>query len=300
LPSFIRPVREMPEAAAEADRAFEEQRRREEAATAADQERKAREEAEQQRREAESRQWESVQQEVAGMLPNFAVERLRAFRGDAAPWLRERVDNEIQRFEAMIRAAEEERQTAERAAHEAMVAADMEKVVALRDRCRVELVPSRNFRAALPRVSALMLELQTDEGRAALQALQDTYQRLEDLRQIIMNGVRTDPFLESDLPELGGNARTATATGIRVELVGLQGDRTWRWAELDARLLSRLADHYIQRLPAPEQASGYLSLALLGHESGIEAAARSYAGRARQLDPSIRSEIARLLPDLNL
>lgn len=226
-----------------------------------------------------------------------AVRALRAYRGGAPAWLRDSVDQEIQAAEARIAEAEAALAAAEREEREARIAADRERVEAMRSDF-FPLVQSRDFRRAITQSRERASQLETPEGRTQLDLLVESYERMDQLRRFIINGIQEDPITQAVAPELGGDAVSATLSGIRVSLGG-HGSMVRPWNQVGPRLMATLAEHYIARAPEEERAELTLSLAVFAYQTRGLRPAKIYADRAIQLDADLADHARALMPELD-
>jgi len=242
--------------------------------------------------------WQAFKAEKETEPGDRALRALRSYRRTAPAMLHRVIDLEIAQTQDRIREAKRAEEEAERAAQAALVEEDLAKI----ETARAELYPlvqSRDFRRAMPRARQLASPLQTDEGRAALELLLNSYERMESLKRFIISGIDRNPVPQSIAPELGGDALGASLAGIRVSLGGY-GTMVRAWDQISERLIATLAEYYIAQLPADERADMTLSLAVFAYQSRGMRPAQMYAERAMELDGSLRQEARALMPDLEL
>ena len=242
--------------------------------------------------------WRAFKAEKETEPGDRALRALRSYRRTAPAMLHRVIDLEITRTQDRIREAERAEEEAEREAHAARVAEDLEKIEATRTEL-YPLVQSRDFRRAAARARQMASPLQTDEGRDALALLLDSYERMESLKRFLISSIDRNPIPQSVAPELGGDAMSASLSGIRVSLGGY-GSMVRSWDQVSERLMATLAEYYIAQQPSEERADMMLSLAIFAYQSRGMRPAQMYAERAIELDAALREDVRKLMPDLEL
>lgn len=242
--------------------------------------------------------WQTFKSEQESEDGASALRALRRYRRTAPPMLFQVIDLEIAGAQDRVRKEKQEQEAAEREAHAALVEEDLAKIEAVRTEL-YSFVQSRDFRRAAARAMQRAVPLQTDEGRAALDLLTDSYERMETLKRFLISSIDSNPVSQAAAPELGGDAVSASLAGIRVSL-GDYGSMVRSWDQVSERLIATLADYYIAQLPADERADMTLSLAVFAYQSRGMRPARIYAERAIDQDEDLRDEVRELMPDLEL
>lgn len=243
-------------------------------------------------------EWHTFRDERAEEAGNRALRALRGYRRSAPPMLHGAIDAEIVRTEERIEQDKAAEEAAQREAVAASIEKDMETIESVRE-ALFALVQSRDFRRAAVRARQEASPLQTDEGREALALLMESYERMESLKRFIIREIDRNPIPQRVAPELGGDAMSASLTGIRVSLGG-HGTMMRSWDQIGERLIATLAEYYIAQLPEDERADMTLSLAVFAYQSRGMRPARMYADRAIELDESLRDKARALMPELDI
>ncbi len=242
--------------------------------------------------------WERFKAEQEEEPPARALRALRSYRRDAPPLLLRVIDQEVANTQERIREEEKAKEEAEREAHAARVESDLEKVKEARSEIH-SFVQSRSFRQAAANVRRVGGSLETDEGRAALDLLVESCNRMDELLRFLIGRLEEQPVPQRVAPELGGDALGASLAGIRISLGGY-GSMVRPWDQVSERLIATLAEHYIAQLPPEERADKTLSLAVFAYESRGMRPAKIYAERAIEQDENLAGTVADLMPDLEI
>ena len=136
-------------------------------------------------------------------------------------------------------------------------------------------------------------------GEEALKILEESYERLHELKLFIIQSIEETPFPDFG-SELGGRAVGANRSGVRISLHGGRGVMVKPWEQLSARLMIQMAGHYIGTgtLSDREQGDKLLSLSLLCYYNGGFRAAERYAEQAVETDPALKTTTRRLMPSI--
>lgn len=242
--------------------------------------------------------WETFRAEKAEAANDRSLRALRSYRRSAPAMLHRLIDVEIANMQTRIREADRAKEQAQEEERAAQVKAELEKVEAARAEL-YSLVQSRDFRRAATRARPAVGTLETEEGRAALDLLTESYERMETLKRFIISGIDRSPVAQDIAPELGGDALGASLAGIRISLGGY-GSMVRSWDQISERLMAVLAEYYIAQLPAAEQADMTLSLAVFAYQTRAVRPAQLYADRAIQLDAQLKEQARKLMPELEI
>jgi hypothetical protein len=208
--------------------------------------------------------------------------------------IRTRVAKE--REQARVRAEEEARAQADaqarqeaEARHRAQVDEEKGKVVAVRTE-NMAAIQQYRYREAREAAEAALAQLQTDEGKAAMQVVVDRYRRIEGLKQFLVRTVSARPFRWGWLGQkdiVAADDRTIGITGTRVP-----------WAQVPHPVFMKWVDHYLADPAVKTRDLSELSLAaaVLLYELGKEDAVERYRNRCLEVTPQAEAEVKRLLP----
>ena len=169
---------------------------------------------------------------------------------------------EIEAQESAARQAEEEK------AHAEKIQADFDRLDAARG-ANVPLVAQKDYRRALANLLRVGPELQTPEGQKALATIRESYERMEELKKLLIARIPASPFPGAAGSELGGETVGADGMGIKVAL-GSHGELVRTWEEISVRMYLQLLTHYLASsgLGDAERANLTLSVAVLCYENG--------------------------------
>ncbi len=241
-------------------------------------------------------EWRSLERRAAELPPDEARQALRTYRAEVPALLHAPIDAALRAAGRRAAAEEAERAAAERAAHEEHVREEKAAIDAAREEL-FGLVRERDFRRAAAQLRQMTSTPQTDEARAYRERLLESYQRMDDLRRLIITGIQENPVTRRDIPLLPSDTLGASTSGIQFVL-GEHGSMERDWSQINVRLLAELAEHYIARLPEAEQANHRLSLAVLAYQHRSLRPARLYADRALEADAELRADAEALMPEL--
>jgi serine/threonine protein kinase len=254
---------------------------------------------------SELEEWQELAAAVSADTPEDAIRRLEVFRRRAARVLYADIDRALeaararqaQAAEAARRAAEEEERAAA-AAYQARVDGEMERVQAVRERLLGTVMRERDFRDGARRAADLAGELETDEGKAALDRLIERYRRMDALRAFLIRGMQQSSAPAGLAPELPRETVGASSSGIRMVL-GRDGYVEVEWGQVSNGLMAVLANYYIQRLPSTRQGGPLLDLAVFAYENQAVGRAVDLVRRAVELDRDLEARARQLMPDLD-
>ncbi len=242
-------------------------------------------------------EWEQIRKQAAEDEPRAALTALKEYREEAEVFLADQVEAEIARAEERVREQEEREERARREEEEQRIQADLERVEEWSATLQPHLA-RKEYRQAGLEARRFAAELETEEGRAALNDLQESYERMDAVKNFLIREIERNPFRRHIAPEIG-DAAGATLHGIRVSL-GAHGTALRPWDRISERTMVTLADYYLSnaRLEDDERADLTLSLAVFCYRYGGFRLARQYAEQAVQYDPGLAPQVDRLMPDL--
>jgi serine/threonine protein kinase len=234
-----------------------------------------------------------------------ALAALADFRARAMPALAASVDRERERVDARRaeaaaqRAGQQvEQQRAEQLARQQALQADLDRVDAAREGL-ANLYNAREFRRAAQQLARVQPELTTPEGRDYHQVVCDGFERMEKLKDFLIDNLQANPVGAAAAAETGGSVLGANRQGLRVALGG-QGELVRPWNQVSTRLFVWMAGHYLANpaIPAADRAEQFLALALFCYEGGGFDVAAKYAEQAAELSPELKPTVRRFLPDI--
>lgn len=223
---------------------------------------------------------------------------LEEFKFRASAFLHPLIDTEMARVRKAEQAELAETRRAERKARQEKVQADLDELDEVRN-ANLPLVGQKDFRKAAAAVIKLIPEIETPEGQQALVLLRESYDRMDALKKFLMERITKAPFRGGVGTELGGDAIGADLIGIRIAL-GQHGQMVMPWQEVSIRLFLQLANQYLgdAAVPEKERAAMILCAAVYCYENGGFKPAAQYAADAIKLDPTLKVEARKLMPDL--
>ena len=168
------------------------------------------------------------------------------------------------------------------------------------DRIRTEnlpLVRSYDYEAAARRLRDVRDQLRTEEGKEAFKMLMECYQRMRDIRRMIISSVRREPFTPRTA-DLRGPIVDGGKDGLLVA-VGAYGKFLRHWKKVPLSVVVEMADYYSGKEGDPSRkADRRVSVAVLCYMHGWFKAAAKYAKHAAELDPKCLTTIRRLMPGI--
>lgn len=243
-------------------------------------------------------EWIAYRDELRQKAAEEALRNLQAYRRTETALLRQAIDAEITQTRRRIQEEANARARAEQQEQQEQAKAELEKIESVRDEL-FPLVQERDFRRAAAQARQSAMPLQTADGRAALELLVESYDRMESLRRFIIDGIQSNPVPQAQIPELGGDTMGASLAGIRISL-GAHGSLVREWNQISERLMASLAEHYIAQLPEDQRADMTLSLAVFAYQTRGMRPAQSFADRAIEMDRTLRDKVRTLMPDLEV
>lgn len=243
-------------------------------------------------------EWDRVAQTARDASPHAARRQLRDYRSDAPRVLHAAIDAEIAVAERRVRQANAQRRAQEERQQQQQLQDDLTRIAEVREQI-VPLIHSRDFRRAVSQARQSMGEMNTSEGRGALEQLVQHYTRMDELRRFLIESISQRPAPVELSRELVGPVVGASLSGgLRLSL-GTRGSTAIPWEQVSDRLLATLIEFYISERSSAVQAEQLMSLALFLYEGGATRPARIYAERAVGLQPELASDIEAWMPDLN-
>lgn len=243
-------------------------------------------------------EWDRVAQTARDASPHAARRQLRDFRSDAPRVLHAAIDAEIAEAEQRLQQADEERRAQEEREQQKLLETDLARIAEVRE----QIVPQlhrRDFRRAASQARQSTAEMNTSEGRGALEQLVQHYTRMDELRRFLIESISQRPApAELSRELLGPVIGASLSSGLRLSL-GTRGSTTMSWDQVSDRLFATLIEFYLSEQSTHVQAEKLTSLALFLYESGATRPAQIYAERAVSLQPELASDIEAWMPDLN-
>ena len=183
----------------------------------------------------------------------------------------------------------EERQEKERQTNILNELSDLEALEA-KGRTHIE---SHAFREAARLIEDTDDQFETDQGRDALNLLQERYARMLELHEFLIERLKADPFAGGWLGS-GGKREDVLSADWRV--VKLKGRRV-AWDRVSTRQYLRFAKHYLADVSVRLRDRGryYLAAALYCYELGGVEAGKQFTKRAIKVTPVVEADANRLL-----
>ena len=211
--------------------------------------------------------------------------------------VRQRIEDDAKRKAEEQAKAVEAEQAAKEAAHKKLAAEETAKA----DLAHTEILPSitkGKYEEALKTVTGKLPEYQTDEGKAAIQALIDRCKRLKDLRTYLIERLATNP-MPWGWKQGRSNEDVVGADAVGVKLRG----RTAPWEEVTVKQMLVFINYYLddqmtKQIPLKVIADQHLNAAIYCFENGGVEAAQRFGSRAVELRPALAPELKRLLPTI--
>ncbi|NCC51388.1 MAG: serine/threonine protein kinase [Spartobacteria bacterium] len=255
-----------------------------------------------------ARNWVNQQEEWERLLGSLggemdagrsrdALMALEEFRGTATVLLAPMIDARKQRIEVLLQQQEEQARREEAIAHQRNVQMDLDQLDDIRT-ANQEFINDTDYRKAAVAVAKLIPKMQTDEGKDSLRMLQDSYERLNDLKRFLIDSIDKSPYPGGR--DLGGTVVKANSSTLKIALQHGHGELMKKWDEIGLRSTVLMAAHYIDTssLTDAEKADEMLSLALLCYFNGAFRPAAKYAQDAANLHPEIKTVVRRFMPDI--
>jgi serine/threonine protein kinase/tetratricopeptide (TPR) repeat protein len=249
-----------------------------------------------QQQEKWTRILENVERMVSAGDASGARTTLETFQAQACVLFDPLVNRAMQTVrEAEMTAAEDEAR-AQRMAHRQRVQADLDILDELRT-ANLKLLARKEYRKASAALSKALPRMATTEGQEAFQVQHEAYERMNGLKRFLIDSVERKRFTQRG--ELGGTAVGANLSGVRVSLGG-HGVMVKPWDQVSVRLMLQMANYYINAfdLPADEEGDILLSLSVFCYYNGGFNAASKYADKAVEINPTLKTETRRLMPDV--
>lgn len=150
----------------------------------------------------------------------------------------------------------------------------------------------RDYTLAADNLVALNPKLTSREGRELLANLVNQLDRMDAVKNIIINGAKAKPFKERT--DLGGDLTFADANGFKI------GNQSRKWTEISNPTMTRVAAWYVETSGAEnrKKADDLASIAIFCNLNGSTADAKKYAASARAADAGINAVLQKLAPGL--
>ncbi|MBU4198422.1 MAG: protein kinase [Verrucomicrobia bacterium] len=207
---------------------------------------------------------------------------------------------------AKKREAEAVRQRALKQAKEAEIARPIitQRELDLVDEARAanaSFIAQRQFDEAVKAMARLQPDMTMEESQAYCQAVTDSYQAMSKVKLFLVRSIQGAPYPKGwisgdatrDIVEADANK------GIMIA-VGSVGKLLMTWDQVNIQQMLKITRYYMDNpnISDKERAELILGVALFCYESGVFKMAETGALAAYRLDPAIKGEIQRLMPEL--
>ena len=165
----------------------------------------------------------------------------------------------------------------------------------------VSLIAQRKFGEAATEFSKVLPSLSMDETRDYFKNVLDSYNAIVKLKSFLIRAIQKSPCRNGWT--LGRRKRDIVQAdsdnGLTISL-GSFGTTIVSWENVTVVQLLRIAKYYVETmdLSESERADVLLSMALLCYESGDFKRSESCAALAYQMNPSLKADIDRMMPDM--
>ena len=245
-----------------------------------------------------------------------AVKVLEAFYEQASPMIHPLVGAELtkarkaeqgagnSRAKAEAEAKRKQQEAKQQEANQAQqqkIVAEKEKINAARKERQADLKLYQFVQASVE-LEKIRDNVSTPEARQYLDKLEEFYQRLNSLVDVIVRQLNAGAGRTFILQELGGDGHIISATRKELTLsMGTAGTFARNWSELSPRLFSRLVKAVVAaRTITPQDRARHLgALAFYCYELGEPKAAEAFAEQADKVVAGTRAELEELIPDLS-
>lgn len=193
---------------------------------------------------------------------------------------------------ARIRAEEEERQRKEQE-HQERMTAELQLAEQATQKGR-EFLAQHQYKEAADHIKTVLAECTTDEGKAAVGIVLARYERLQGLKEFLVEQLSADPFgwgWRQDGPQR--DVFGADATHVEIK-----GGKKVPWSEVTRAQYMVFVEHYrmSRKVNAKGRADANLAAAILFFENGFPDRAQPYLESAVMLMPTLEEEGRRLVP----
>ena len=195
------------------------------------------------------------------------------------------------------KAAEEAAAARKEEARKALIAQETEKVKTARE-ANANLVKTLQYGEALTALLAATGGLQTDEGKEAVAVASRRLTLLRDMKTFVIRQLTREPY-RWGWQSGGSQADVVSADEANVALKG----RSVPWVQVSSAQMFRFIQHYLTPAALPQKpdlARMTLAAGLFCEESGGAKQAADYARQACDLDPTLRADVKKLMPEVNL
>lgn len=178
------------------------------------------------------------------------------------------------------------------AASAAAVEADKKTVQQAFEAEKSNSMVRRDYTAAADNLVALNQKLSTREGRELLANVVNQLDRMDAVKNMIINGAKTQPFKQRT--DLGGDLTSADANGFKV------GNTGKKWSEISNPTMAQIAAWYVNNGSADnkKKADDLASIAVFCAVNGNTADAKKYASEARGKDGGVSGVLQKLAPGI--
>ena len=163
-----------------------------------------------------------------------------------------------------------------------------------RDKELRTVVANGDYQDAIDTLKSELEGYQTEEGKRILQALQDRYTYLMELRSFLIDRLTADPYRWGWLRSASVTEDVLSADQEGVQLKG----RRVPWKQVSIQQYIRFIEHYISdpKIRRGVRGKQYLATAIFCYENGGVDAAAAYVRKGLDLSPYLREEFERVLP----
>ena len=231
------------------------------------------------------------------MVEEEAYEELRLRHGAASPYLKGVIGEAMAEVQAAIEQMRAEAEAAEKAAQEAVLAADLALIDEIVSR-RGPFIKARDFAGAREAVEDIQDRIKSDAGWERFLLEKDRVDRLVMMQESLISTLSTHPPRQA----IAGlnDRRISRADATAIYFASVDGGGTVPWTGLSPRVYLSLVQHGIQNGGADEatQAQQYMAVALYCYESQATRFAQKFYTQAVELDASLKDTGLKLMPGL--
>jgi serine/threonine protein kinase len=178
------------------------------------------------------------------------------------------------------------------AAQKAAVDADIKTVDQALEVEKNGTMTKRDYTAAADNLVAINQKLTTREGRERLANIVNQLDRMDAVKNIIINNAKTTPFKQRT--DIGNDLTAADAKGFKA------GGKQKTWGEISNGTLSQIAAWYVNNGSDnnKKKADDMASIAIFCAVNGDKGDARRYAADAKSKDSSVEATLKKLAPGI--
>lgn len=178
------------------------------------------------------------------------------------------------------------------AALKAAAAADVQLITAALETEKSGSMMRRDYTAAADNLVALNQKLTSREGREMLANTVSQLDRMDAVKNIIIEGSKSNPFKERS--DLGGDLSSADAKGFKVS------GRQKSWNEISSGTMAQIAAWYVNKSNGDnkKKADDLVSVAVFCVVNGNTGDAKRYAADAKSKDSGAATALQKLAPGI--